>query len=187
MPWLMGAALGARTPIAEFMPRLRETALEARFPSPNSDHDRGERRWKRAFSPTKKQKQKKLAGGNHARSASSRRRYYAVRIVSRRRRSPWALDRGNVYCVIGQASNRTRASSETKRGAPRQCCRRCRTAVELSIAVTKCAMLARESIFARVVGGSKAHSRSRSGGTRGGRARDTTIEIRRVCGIVVAV
>ena len=27
----MGAAFGARTPIAEFMPRLRETALEARF------------------------------------------------------------------------------------------------------------------------------------------------------------
>ena len=53
MPWLMGAAFGARTPIAEFMPRLRETALEARFPSPNSDHDQGERRWKRAFSPSK--------------------------------------------------------------------------------------------------------------------------------------
>ena len=42
--WLTGAAFGARTPIAEFMPRLRGTALEARFPSPNSDHDRGERR-----------------------------------------------------------------------------------------------------------------------------------------------
>ena len=45
-------------PIAEFMPRLRETTLEARFPSPNSDHDRGERRWKRAFSPSKKEKKK---------------------------------------------------------------------------------------------------------------------------------
>ena len=32
MPWLMGAAFGARTPIAEFMPRLRETALEAWVP-----------------------------------------------------------------------------------------------------------------------------------------------------------
>ena len=52
--WLIGVAFGARTPIAEFMPRLRETALEARFPSPNSDHDRGERRWKRAFSSSKK-------------------------------------------------------------------------------------------------------------------------------------
>ena len=54
MPWLMGAAFGARTPIAEFMPRLRETALAAWFPSPNSDHDRGERRWKREFSASKK-------------------------------------------------------------------------------------------------------------------------------------
>ena len=44
VPWLIGATFGERTPIAEFMPRLRETALEARFPSPNSDHDRGERR-----------------------------------------------------------------------------------------------------------------------------------------------
>ena len=87
-------------------------------------------------------------------------------------------------CVPGQASNRTRASSETKKGAPRQCCRRCRTAVELSIAVTECARLARECIFAQVVGGSNAHLRSRSGGRRGGRARDTIIVIRRVCGIV---
>ena len=70
VPWLMGAAFGARTPIAEFMPRLRETSLEARFPSPNPDHDRGERRWKRVFSPSKNNY---LAGGNHARSASSRR------------------------------------------------------------------------------------------------------------------
>ena len=51
--WLMGAASGARTPIAEFMPRPRETALEARFLSPNSDHDREERRWKLAFSPSR--------------------------------------------------------------------------------------------------------------------------------------
>ena len=59
MPWLMGAAFGARTPIAE-------SALEARLPSLNSDHDRGERRWWRAFSPSKKKKKKYLAGGNHA-------------------------------------------------------------------------------------------------------------------------
>ena len=50
---LMGGAFGARTSTAEFMPHLREKALEARFPSPNSDHDRGERRWKRAFTPSK--------------------------------------------------------------------------------------------------------------------------------------
>ena len=58
MPWLMGAAFGARTPIAEFMPRLRETALESRYPSPSSDHDRGERHWKRAFSPSEKKERK---------------------------------------------------------------------------------------------------------------------------------
>ena len=61
---VMGAAFGARTLIAEFMPRLRETALEAWFPSPNSDHDRGERRWKRAFSPS----EKKLPGWREPRS-----------------------------------------------------------------------------------------------------------------------
>ena len=55
-----------------------------------------------------------LAGGNHARSASSRRRYYAVRIVRRWRRSPWALDRVNLCWVLGQVSNRTRASSEAQ-------------------------------------------------------------------------
>ena len=71
MPWLIGAAFGARTPTAEFMTRLKEAALEARFPSPNSDHDRGEHRWKCAFSSSKKQERKKkyLALGNHARSA----------------------------------------------------------------------------------------------------------------------
>ena len=52
MIWLMGAAFRARTPIAKFTPRLRETALEARLSSANSDHDRRERRWKRAFSPS---------------------------------------------------------------------------------------------------------------------------------------
>ena len=56
MPWLIGAAFGARTPNAEFMPRLRETSLEARFSSLNSDHGGGERRWKRAFSRSKKRK-----------------------------------------------------------------------------------------------------------------------------------
>ena len=53
----------------------------------------------------------------------------------------------------------------------------CRTAVELSIAVTKCARLARVRISAQVMGGFKAHSRSRSGGRRGGRGRDTTMVI----------
>ena len=49
-----------------------------------------------------------LAPMNHAQSAinSSRRRFYAVRIVRRPRRIPWALDRGNLCCVFGQASNK---------------------------------------------------------------------------------
>ena len=136
--------------------------LEERFPPPNSDHDREERDWKRAFSPSKKEEYY-LAGGNHARSASCRRRYYAVKIFRRRRRSPWALARGNLCCVTGQAGNRTRASSETKRDAPQQCCRRCRTVVKLWNAVTECARLAREMVFARVVVGSKTHSKTRSG------------------------
>ena len=127
-----------------------------------------------------------LAGGNHARSASSRRRYYAVKIVRRRRRSPWALDRGNFCSVVGQTSNRNTRIWNQKR-CPRQCCRRCRTAAELSISGTECARLARMSISARVMGGSKAHSRSRSGGRRGRRARDTTMVIRGVCVIVVTV
>ena len=113
--------------------------------------------------------------------------YYAVRIVRRRRRSPWELDRGNLCYVTGQASNKTRECSITKIGTPRHCRRRCRTAVELSIAIMECARLARECIFALVVGGSKAHSRSRSGGIRGGRAQDTAMVIRRVCGIIVTV
>ena len=128
-----------------------------------------------------------LAGGNHARSECSHRRYYAVRIVRRRPRSPWALDRDKMCCVFGQASNRTRASFETERGAPRQCCRRRRTTVKLSIAVTECARRARERIFTRMEGGFKAHSKRRSVSRRVGRAPDTTIMIRRVCDIVVTV
>ena len=57
----------------------------------------------------------------------------------------------------------------------------------MSIAVKECARLARVSIFSRVMGGSKAQPRSRSGGGSGWRARDTTMVIRRVCGIVVIV
>ena len=87
VPWLMGAAMGVRTPIAHFMPRLRETALEARFPSPNSNHDRGERRWKRAFSPSK---------NNIWLRGTTFKVLVSMRIVRRRRRSAWTLDRGNL-------------------------------------------------------------------------------------------
>ena len=55
VPWSMSAAFRALTPIAEFMPRLREI-LEEHFPSTNSDHDREDRRSKRAFSPSTKTK-----------------------------------------------------------------------------------------------------------------------------------
>ena len=158
----MGAAFRARSPIADFMPRLNETVLEDRFSSPNSGHDRGEQRSRRTFSPSKKKQ--KMARGNHARNPSSRSRYDAVRIVCRHRRSPWGLDRSNLCCEFGQDSNRTRASSKTRSFVPRKCCRHCRTAVELSIAVTECARLARESISAQVVSGLTAHSRRRSGG-----------------------
>ena len=41
--------------------------------------------------------------------------------------------------------------------------------------------------FRRVINGSKAHSRRRSGVGRGRPVRDTTVVIQRVCGIVVTV
>ena len=59
-----------------------------------------------AGSARSRRRKTSLAEGNHARSASSRHRYYAVRIVNRRRRSPWALDRVDFCCVFGQANNR---------------------------------------------------------------------------------
>ena len=61
----------------------------------------------------------------------------------------------------------------------------CRTAVELPLVNTECTRLARVQVSARVVGGSKTHSRSRSGGRRDGRGRDTTMVTRRVCVTVV--
>ena len=57
-----GGGVWSAYPRCRFFLRLRETALEARFPSLNSDHDRGERRRKRAFLPSKNSY---LAGGNH--------------------------------------------------------------------------------------------------------------------------
>ena len=51
----------------------------------------------------------------------------------------------------------------------------CRTAVELSIAGTECARLARVGISASVVGDSKAHYRSRNRRRRGRRARDILV------------
>ena len=100
-----------------------------------------------------------LAEGNHGRSASFRRRYYAMRIVNRRRRSQWALDRGNLCCVIGHASNRYTSTFGNQKRCLRQCRRRSgrvyRTAVELSISGTECAKLVRVRTTAPVMGGFK--------------------------------
>ena len=53
LPWLRGAALETRTPVADFMPRLRGTALGARVNSSNLDHGQEERRTERVFPSSK--------------------------------------------------------------------------------------------------------------------------------------
>ena len=125
-----------------------------------------------------------LAEGNRTRSASSRRRYCAVRISNRRRRSLWALHVDKYRCVAGWTGNRSTSILRNKRRSSRQCWRRTgrvsRAAVDLSFAGAKGTWLARVRVAARVVGGSKTHSRSRSGGRRGGRGRDTSLVARRV-------
>ena len=125
-----------------------------------------------------------LAEGNRAGHAGSSRRYCAVRKCIRRRRSPWARNRDNLCCVTGQAGNNYTSILRNKRRCPRRCCRRtgrvCRTAVELSFAGAKGTWLARVPISTRVVGSSKAYSRSRSGSRRDGRRWDTTMVARRV-------
>ena len=139
-----------------------------------------------------------MGDGNGARSACSRRRNCTLAEGNRaghagslRRYCPWALNRGNLCRVTGQAGNRYTSILQTKRRCPRQCCRRmgrvCRTAVELSFASAECTSLARVRVSARVVGSSKAHSRSRSGGRRGGRGWDTTMVARSVwvTGVIV--
>ena len=124
-----------------------------------------------------------LADGNHARSAGSRSRCCAVRICDRRRRSPWALDRGNYRCVAGHISNRHRASCEVNEGAPDSVGGgRAGYAVPPSTChspVRKVPWLARVRVCARVAVSSKAHSKSRSGGRRGGRGWETTMVARR--------
>ena len=113
-----------------------------------------------------------LAEGNLARSAGSRRRYCAMRICNRRCRSPWALNRDNYRCVAGQIGNRYTIILQNKRRCSRQCWRRTgrvnRTAVDLSFAGAEGTWLARVWVYARVVGGSNAHSRSRNGGEEAG-------------------
>ena len=63
----------------------------------------------------------------------------------------------------------------------------CRTAVEMSFSGAEGTWLPRVRVSARVVGSSKAHSRSRSGGKRGGRGWDTTIVAGRVWATEITV
>ena len=60
--------------------------------------------------------------GDRAGDTGSLCRYFTVRICDRRRRNPWARNRGNLCCVIGQAVDKlavgTRASCETNGGVP---------------------------------------------------------------------
>ena len=109
----MGAAFGARTPIAAFMPRLREKIAGSAVPVAEL------RPWPKEMSPKVRVLAVEGKRNNETNSwleettleALVSAQYYAVRIVRRRRRSPWDLDRGNLCYVTGQASNRTRASS----------------------------------------------------------------------------
>lgn len=76
-------------------------------------------------------------------------------------------------------------------GCRRQCHQRagrvCRAVVELSIVHAEFTRPARVWICARVVSGSRPHSRGRSGGRRGRRVRDTTTMIRHICATVTNV
>ena len=96
-----------------------------------------------------------LAEGNRAGDTGSPRRYCTVRNRDRRRRRPWARNRGYLCYVIGQAGNRYTSVLRNKRRCPRQCCRRtgrvCRTAVELSICGAEGTWLTRVRVSARVV------------------------------------
>ena len=59
-----------------------------------------------------------LVKGTHAESAGFQRRYYAVKIISRRCGTPWALNR-NICCrATWKASNRHSSISRKKKGVP---------------------------------------------------------------------
>ena len=180
LPWLRGAALEARTPVAKFMPRLRRAALGARVPFRIRTMAEGNG----TRSACSRRRNRILAEGNRTRSVGSRRRYSAVRMCNRRRRSPWALDRGNYRCVAGQTGNRYTRILRNKRRFFRQCWRRTgwvsRTAGDLSFTSAEGTWLVRVRVAARVVGGSKAHSGSRSGGRKGWRGWDTSLVARHV-------
>ena len=130
-----------------------------------------------------------LAGGRHAGIADPYRRCYAVKIVSRRRRSPWALNRNNLYHATCKANDRHSSISRNQRRCPRQCRRRtgrvCRTAVSLSVASAKGTWLARVGVSARIVGCPEVLPRSRCRSREGWRGWDSTMLTGRVCAFVV--
>ena len=130
-----------------------------------------------------------LAGGWLAGSADPHRRYYAVKIVSRRRRSPWALNRNNFCRATCKANDRHSSILRNQRRCPRYCRRRmgrvCRTAVALSVAGAKGTWLARVWVSARIVDCPEALPRSRRGSRGGWRGCDSTMLTGRVCAVVV--
>ena len=142
----------------------------------------------RAFSSSKIY----LAEWNQARTAGSRRRKFAIRMVNRLRRSRGLLTEAIFVASLDRPGTGTRASSETKRGVPdRPIDGQTECAVQPSscyFSGTERARLGpRVRISALVMDGSIAHSRSSSGEIGGGRGRDTTMVIRRLCVIVVTV
>ena len=95
------------------------------------------------------------AEGNRAGDTGYLRRYCTVTICDRRRRSPWAHNRGNLRCVIGQAGSRYTSIVRNKRRGPRQCCRRagrvCRTTIVLSFTGAESTRLACVRVSSRDV------------------------------------
>ena len=123
-----------------------------------------------------------LAEGNRASQNDSLHRHCTVIICNRRRRRPWARNRGIICNVIGQAGNWYTSTLRNKRRFVRQCCRRtgriCRIAVELSSAGAEGSWLARVRVSSCVVGSPKAHSRRISWSRRGRRGWDTTMVVK---------
>ena len=165
-----------RTPVTEFMPRLRGTALWARVPFAELGP------WPRGTANEARVPFVEIVPWLRGTALATLVPFTgtAVRICNRRRRHPWARNRGNLCRVIGQAGNRYASILRNKRRCPRQCCRRtgrvCRTAVELSFAGAEGTWLARVRVSDRVVGSSKTHSGSSSGSRRGRRVCITRCE-----------
>ena len=130
-----------------------------------------------------------LAGGWHTGSADPHRRYYAVKIVSRRRKSPWTLSSNNLCHATCKANDRHWSILRNQRKCPRQCRRCtglvCRTAVALSVAGAKRTWLACVGVSAQIVGCPEALPQSRRGSRGGWRGWDSTMLTGRVCAAAV--